>query len=333
MPNSEHYDRLVAATDRDEAKDWNEWRASSGVTPDLSGADLSDRDLSRLTNIRLRDANLRGANLRKTHLDYAYLAGVDLSGADLTGATLPNVTLIGANLTGAICRDCNLYRANFFDADVTRANFSGATLAGASFVNTTVSEALFVGCSVYGISAWGLRGSPRTQRELIVTSSDEPAITVDRLDVAQLIHLFLSNPQIQGLIDTASEKVVLILGNFSDERKPVLDHLRNLLPDFGRVPVVFDFNVPIHRDITETVNVLGGLASQVIADITDAHEVRVELHNPVRTYPGLAITPILLTGATEFPSLGHLKQFSGFGETVLYSDIRDLENKLDRILC
>src|SRR3954463_4453393 len=65
-----------------------------------------------------------------------------------------------------------------------------------------------------------------TQQNLIITARDEPEIAVDNIEVAQFIFLLLHNPKIREAIDTIGEKVVLILGHFTEERKKVLDDIR-----------------------------------------------------------------------------------------------------------
>jgi hypothetical protein len=72
---------------------------------------------------------------------------------------------------------------------------------------------------------------------------------------------------------------------------------------------LFDFAIPASRDVTETINTLASLARFVIADITDATEVRVELHNIVRNFTSLPVQLILLRGHPEFVSLAHLTKF------------------------
>jgi hypothetical protein len=53
---------------------------------------------------------------------------------------------------------------------------------------------------------------------------------------------------------------VLILGRFTDERKAVLDALREELRKRDYVPILFDFSVPATRDITETISLLARMA-------------------------------------------------------------------------
>src|SRR5205085_4992058 len=110
---------------------------------------------------------------------------------------------------------------------------------------------------------------------LIIAS--RPTITVDNLKVAQFIYLLLNNQEIRDVINTITSKIVLILGRFTPERKAVLDALRDELRKRNYTPVLFDFEKPAKRDLTETVSTLAHLARFIIVDLTDPssapHEV------------------------------------------------------------
>jgi hypothetical protein len=124
-------------------------------------------------------------------------------------------------------------------------------------------------------SVWKVTCSPGTrQHNLIVTPENEPTITVDNLEVAQFVYLLLNNSRMRSAIDTITSKVVLILGRFSPERKTILDAIRDELRKRDYLPVLFDFEKPTNRDITETVSTLAHMARFVIADITDAKTFR-----------------------------------------------------------
>jgi hypothetical protein len=185
-------------------------------------------------------------------------------------------------------------------------------------------------CRIYGVSAWGLKLGGTKQQNLIITPRDEPAITVDNIEVAQFIYLMLNNQQIRDVIDTITSKAVLILGRFTDERKAVLDALREELRNRNLLPILFDFGVPGSRDVTETIRTLASLARFVIADVTDATEVRVELHNIVPDFTALPIQLILLRGHPEFVNLSHLRKFPWVLPIFEYHNEKHLLASLDK---
>jgi hypothetical protein len=121
---------------------------------------------------------------------------------------------------------------------------------------------------------------------LVITRADEPAITVDNIEVAQFVYLMLHNEKIRDVIDTITSKAVLILGRFTDERKAVLDALREELRKRDYLPILFDFNVPAARDITETVSLLARMARFIVADLSDPSSIPKELEAIV---PSLAV--------------------------------------------
>jgi hypothetical protein len=99
---------------------------------------------------------------------------------------------------------------------------------------------------------------------------------------------------------------VLILGRFTEDRKKVLDVLRDALRTRGYLPILFDFRPSASLEVAETIKVLAGLSRFVIADITDPTQVRVELDNIAKEFTCLAVQPILLKGQpvyVDFPRL------------------------------
>ena len=300
MANDEHVALLkkgVAA--------WNAWRDENpDIRPDLRGADLCGADLS---GANLSEADLSGANLSEANLSGANLSGANLSGADLTGANLSGANLSGANLSGAnltgrtSARRTSARRTSAGrtsrGANLSGANLSGADLQAATLVETDLTGADLTGCRIYGVSAWGLKLERTKQQNLVITREDEPEITVDNIEVAQFIYLMLHNQKIRDVIDTITSKAVLILGRFTDERKAVLDALREELRKRDYLPILFDFDVPATRDITETVSLLARMARFIIADLTDPSSIPKELEAIV---PDLAV-PVqpLLEGSSR----------------------------------
>jgi uncharacterized protein YjbI with pentapeptide repeats len=228
---------------------------------DFSGANLADADLEDISasgayfaSANMQYANLRRASLfspggrrgvRKTRLDHADLTAAIASQADFSGAVLR-----GANLSSA-----DFSHATLVDADLEQAHL----------IHTDLQGAALCGASVYGISAWDLLTDAKTvQENLGISRSGETPITVDDLQIAQFMHLLLDNSCLRRVIDSITSKVVLILGRFTVERKPVLDALRQALrgSQFDLVPVVFDFSRPVSRTTAVLPSVTVGLRWQ-----------------------------------------------------------------------
>jgi Pentapeptide repeats (8 copies) len=256
MAKREHVAQL-----RKGALSWNAWRKENpDIRPDLSKADLREEDFSgadlsgaSLSRARLAKANLSKANLREANLSRATLQQANLRGADLSKATLTAAILNGTNLSGANLSGAFLWGAPLFRADLSGANLRGADLRLTTLVDTNLADADLSGCRIYGVSAWGLELRGAKQLDLIITLTvDEPEITVDNIEVAQFIYLMLNNQKIRDVINTITSKAVLILGRFTDERKRVLDALREELRKRDYLPILFDFDVPERRNVTET---------------------------------------------------------------------------------
>jgi uncharacterized protein YjbI with pentapeptide repeats len=332
MSNPEHLGKLLEGVEA-----WKQWRNSSPfIKPDLSGANLRK---AYLNGANLSEVNLSGADLGGAELSGANLSGANLSGAELSGANLRKAYLNGADLSGACLREANLNGANLYGANLRKAYLNGANLSEANLreaylrkvdlsganlreanlreadlsganlreahlsrallVETNLEESDLTGCTVYGISVWNARLDGAKQSSLIITREEEPAIQVDNLEVAQFVYLLLNNARIRHVIDTITSKVVLILGRFKDERKVVLDAIRDELRKRDYVPVLFDFEKPASKDRTGTISTLANMARFIIADLTDPSSVPHELATVV---PGtiVPVQAILLEGQREY---------------------------------
>jgi hypothetical protein len=95
------------------------------------------------------------------------------------------------------------------------------------------------------------------------------------------------------VIDTITSKAVLILGRFTDERKPVLDALREDLRGRNYLPILFDFDKPTSQNTDETITLLARMSRFVIADISDAKSVLQELRAIVPDLPSVPVQPII----------------------------------------
>jgi uncharacterized protein YjbI with pentapeptide repeats len=328
----------------------------------LNGAILDNADLFKavLTRAQLNGANLLYAGVNETDLREASLIGANLNGAlltaadatganfneaDLISARLRNTILVRANLvetrltradaSGAKLGEANLTAANLIEADLRGASLAKADLSAANLTRADLRNADLTGCRVWGISAWQLKLQDTVQHDLVITSTDEPTITVDNVELAQFIYLLVNNQKLRDAIDTITSKVVLILGRFSEERKAVLDRLRDELRkvrvgdrEASLVPVVFDFAPASTLDVTDTVTLLARMARFVVADLTDPRSVQQEL-TLIAPQVMVAIRPIILAGQKPWSMFDDLRRRShGLLPVHEYRDVSDLIEKL-----
>ncbi|MBU1058161.1 MAG: pentapeptide repeat-containing protein [Proteobacteria bacterium] len=328
---------------------WNEWRITNPeIKPDLWGADFSGENL---VGVDLSACDITEGQFVDTNLTGALFLSSNLTCANLQRANLWNTNFKDARLRMADLREANLRDAYFKRADLTEANLSGAVLVGTNF-----EKAILRGCNVYGCSCWNVKLSEADQSNLVIRRgalefseidelnlyelkdelpSDyiarlaEPAITVDNLEVAQFIYTLLNNKTIRSLIDTITSKVVLILGNFNDQRKPVLDAMREELRKNDYVPVLFDFSRPNTLSYEETITLLARMARFIIADVTDAREVRAELTSIAQQLPSVPIQPLLKSGEEEWATFkSNFRNRSSVLPLYRYRDLKELITKV-----
>jgi Pentapeptide repeats (8 copies) len=267
--------------------------------------------------------------LREAQFVESDLSGANFTKADLTGANLNDATLAGtilyatllhkADLTGAFLRWADLSRAI-----ATHANFTGADLRRTHLARTNFEGANLTSVKVYGTSAWDLNLRDAVQLDIVITDEDRPEITVDNIEVAQFIYLLLSNERIRQIIDTIGKKAVLILGRFTAARKAVLDAIRQELRKLDYIPILFDFEQPASRDITETVSTLAHMSRFVIADLTAAKSLPQELTRIVPILPSVPVQPILLAREREWSMFDDLRRYPWVLDTVRYRNVSDL---------
>jgi len=257
----------------------------------------------------LMKAALPCANLRYANLRYANLQWADLS---------------DARMNQAILSPADLDQADLSRADLSGANLRWANLTNVRFVKTNLSQADLTLCQVFGISVWNPVLTGAIQTNLRITTDDEPEITVDDLEVAQFIYLMLHNERVRQVIDTITSKVVLILGRFTKPRKRVLDALRDELRRRNYLPVVFDFEKPANRDLTETISTLAHMARFVIADLTDAKSIPQELSVIIPNLPSVAIQPLIHVDDAEYAMFEHWQRYPWVLETYRYESLDTL---------
>jgi uncharacterized protein YjbI with pentapeptide repeats len=299
----------------------------------LSGANLSRAKFFRAD---LSQADLSRANLFKANLSQADLAGVNLNGADLTGAFLIRANLSGATLHQACLKGANLgqaslfraslksavlCQASFFKADLSEADLSESNLEGANLqeavlertnlrsvnaananlcfatlLKANLEHAVLDNCAVYGTSLWDVSLAEARQRDLDIMPAQEPVLSVDSLQTAQLVGMLLHHERARYEVFSITLNTVLVIGRFPPDRKPVLEAVKEALRRGDYSPLVLDFHLPGSGDKNEIVKTLGRMSRFVVADLTDDRRIAQTLDAVVHFLPSIPIQPVAEEG-------------------------------------
>ncbi|MBN2264539.1 MAG: pentapeptide repeat-containing protein [Candidatus Aminicenantes bacterium] len=292
----------------------------------LFRADLSQADLSRATLVKanLSQADLAGANLNGADLSGAFLVRANLSGAGLIGACLKGASLGQASLFRAKLAKSVLSQASFFKADLSQADLSEADLEGANLqeavleqtdlrganiananlcfatlLKTNLEGAVLDNCAVHGTSLWDVNASAARQRDLDIMPAQEPVLSVDSLQTAQLVGMLLHHKHARYEVFSITLNTVLVIGRFPEERRPVLEAVKEALRAGDYSPLILDFHVPGSGDTNEIVKTLGRMSRFIVADLTGDRRVGETLDAVVHFLPSIPIQPIGEAGGEQ----------------------------------
>jgi uncharacterized protein YjbI with pentapeptide repeats len=285
----------------------------------LFRADLSQADLSRATLFKanLSQADLAGANLNGADLSAAFLIKANMSGtslisACLKGANLGQASLFRAKLQRAVLKEASFFKSDLSEADLSEADLEGANLqeavlektnlrsANAARANLCFATLLRVNlegavldkCAVYGTSLWDVNMVETRQRDLDIMPAQQPILSVDSLQTAQLVGMLLHHEQARYEVFTITLNTVLVIGRFPEERRPVLDAIKEALRRGEYSPLVLDFHLPGSGDKNEIVKTLGRMSRFVVADLTEDRRIAETLDAVVHFLPSIPIQPI-----------------------------------------
>jgi hypothetical protein len=157
---------------------------------------------------------------------------------------------------------------------------------------------------------------------------DEAPADPRHLEIAQLLHLLMNTAAIRDVINSMTGRAVLLLGRFIPERMSVLTALADRLRRFGDLPIIFYFDKPGDRTVTETLRILAGLSKFTIVDLTDPNSSPYESYV---TVPDIAIpfVPIIQRGQDEFSMFEDLYDYDWLLDGFEYRDIDHLLENLE----
>ena len=320
------------------ASGWNEWRKQyPDEVPGLRqvnfiGELMKDKadiyNLPEFCSINFSNVDFNNASLRNCSFSYCCFDGAQVTFADLVDTYFDNCTFRGATMRVTKIGSATFSNCIFEDTDMSYCSAQETSFEGSKFINVILEHVSFVennftntelsGCFVYGISSWDLNLTNSTQRNLVVTKDDQPSITVDNIELAQFIYLMISNVKLRDIINTITSKVVLILGNFSPERKSILDEIRDRLRYYDYVPIMFDFESPSSRNFTETVHTLAHMARFVIVDLSSVRSVGHELATIVPGLPSVTFYPLIVNDDKEYAMFSDLLVYNWVRPIITY---------------
>lgn len=265
--------------------------------PDFSCVDFSNSDMNM--------ASLRNCTFSHCNFDNAHLTFTDLVDAYFLNCTFRHTCMRVSKIGNAKFENCLFEECDMSYCSAEETSFKGSTFKNVkmehmSLVRTDFSETTLDECFLYGISSWDLVLKNSVQKNLIITPKDTPNVTVDNIELAQFLYLMINNDRLRDIINTITTKVVLILGNFSPNRKVILDKIRELLKTQDVIPVIFDFEKPATRNLTETVLTLASMSRYVIADLSSPRSIPHELASIARQLPSIRFYPIIVSGEKPF---------------------------------
>src|SRR5207245_7593836 len=110
---------------------------------------------------------------------------------------------------------------------------------------------------------------------------------------------------------------------FTNERKAVLDAIRDALRQQNYSPVLFDFKRPASRDFTETVRTLAHLSRFILADITEPSSIPQELQAIVPELE-VPVQPLLEEGTKQYSMFPDFSKYPWVFSVYQYKDQANL---------
>lgn len=296
--------------------------------PEFIGVDFSNSDMNMasLRNCMFFDCNFDDAHLTYTDLVDAYFVNCTFR------RTCMRVSKIGdAKFEECVFEDCDMSYCSAEETSFKGSTFVNTRMEHMSLVHTDFSNTKLDGCFLYGISSWDLNLDNSLQKGLVITPDDMSALTVDNIELAQFLYLMINNQRLRDVINTITSKVVLILGNFSPERKAILDQIREHLRTQDAIPVIFDFEKPSTRNLTETVMTLASMSKYVIADLSSPRSIPHELASIARQLPSIRFYPIILAGEKTFGMFDDYRYYPWIRPVKEYS-VDGVEEVIEQII-
>ena len=152
--------------------------------------------------------------------------------------------------------------------------------------------------------------------------------TADRaLTLAELI----DGVNFSEILSLCSKNRVFILGRFNQRRLAILEQIKKILQDHPNnyKPELFTYEKPVKRDLVESAGAFAALSKFVIADISEASGIQVELNNIAEHFPSVPVIPIINKSGKEYAMFAHAGNYKNIPKhAIRYLDADDLARKM-----
>jgi hypothetical protein len=307
---------------------WNSFReANPHRRISFNGTILNNHSFDgyNFCNCSFYEASLINCNFNNSEICWSSFFHTKLNNSTFLNTNREQYTL-NTRLQGV-----NLRWTSFANANLQNVQMKGATLEGVHFHNCDFRGADISNSPINGISSWGnIFDDTTKQTDLIITEWDEPTVTVDKLEIAQFLYLMISNDKIRNIIDTLTTKVVLILGSFATNDKAVLDKIKIGLRKSNFVPVVFDFDKPSSRNLTETVSTIAHLSKFIVTDLTNPRSIPHELASIIPTLRSVPVVPVIREFQKPYGMFADFNTCNNVVEVITY-DVEQLDKLINDI--
>lgn len=281
-------------------------------------------------NCITKKAHFEGSFLRETMFINSNLQLIKMNNCKFLFLSFDNCNFRNGMLYDSIFDNCQFYMCNFtytlltnstiINSTITKSDFSNVDFRHSQFSANKLEDSDLSRSKIFGVSTWKLNLINTTQNDLRITDINEPKITIDNIEVAQFIYLLLNNAKLREIIDTVTSKVVLILGRFTENRKKILEELRNTLKTKNFLPIIIDFDVPHSRTTLETISTVAHMAKFIIADLSDSKSVLQELQFIVTNLPSVIVQPIIDNSDDPPGMIDHFCMYKSFLPTISYDN-------------
>jgi uncharacterized protein YjbI with pentapeptide repeats len=340
----EHLEKL-----QEGVKTWNLWREQNPIIrPSLRNVNFEQSlpnkkhiyNLPHFDNTNFSNCDLYGASLRNGFYFNCIFDGSKINWADFVDGYFDSCSFRNVNMRVSKIGSAKFLNCLFEDSDLSYCSAEETDFKGSRFFRTKLehmslvkcnfSETIIDTCYVYATSAWDLNVDNSKHENIIITNDNSEVITIDKLELAQFLYLLINNKKLRDVIDTITSKVVLLLGNFSADRKAVLNYMREILRHNDYIPVMFDFEKPTSRNLTETIVTLASMSRFIVADLSSPRSLPHELSALVPRLQSVSLYPVICNGEqpygmfADFANYKSVKMLREYSDFTVEDVIRDI---------